>query len=88
MGQQSMVFLLQVERTTKVTMCIAVNGAAVCSKNQICLPFAKRLAKPKVAGNRHNLRLTGLSKASRGMSRGLQIVDAAICSACLLSCGN
>lgn len=84
MGQQSMVFLLQVQHTTKVTICIAVN-AAMCSKDQICPPVAKRLAMPKVA-NRHNLRLTARSKASRCMSRGHQIVDAAICSACLLSC--
>jgi len=47
----------------------------MCSRNQICLPIAKRLAKPRVAGNRHKLRLTGLSKYVKG-PQGLQIVAA------------
>lgn len=56
-----MVLVLQVECAKKVTICIAVNGVAMCSNIQICLPIAKRLAKPRVDGSRHKLRLTGLS---------------------------
>lgn len=47
-----MMLVVQVECTKKVIICIAVNAAAMCSKNQSCLPIAKRLAKPRVAGNR------------------------------------
>ena len=71
--QQSMVLVLQVECTKKVTICIAVNGAPMCSKNQSCPPIAKRLAKPRVAGNRHKLRLTGLSNHVKG-PQGLQFL--------------
>lgn len=81
-----MVLLVQVERTEKVTICIAVHGAAMDSKKQICLPNAKRLAKLRCAGNTH--KLTGLSDDVRGLE-GLHVIAAQpYVSACQVSCGK